>query len=171
MGNNRSSDIVPITRSPHAHIGFQAFDIDFRSIVKKFNDILRFLTDSIDPQNRKVWYASELKSHNSSFSHQAGEVPIVSSNFLRSLFLAALFSFFAPMLLMSGSLASTWLLTCIPGLKSIGQIPTNMLLDFLDTFGSGSPFQGMLTICLVSGFVGALFDIYAFYSFRTQKGN
>ena len=54
MGNNRSSDIGLITRSPHAHIRLQAFNIDFRSIVKKFNDILRFLTDSIDPQNRKV---------------------------------------------------------------------------------------------------------------------
>jgi hypothetical protein len=82
-----------------------------------------------------------------------------------------LFSFAAPILLVSGSLAGTWLLTCIPGLESIGQIPTNILLDFLDTFGGGCPFQGLLTICFVCGFVGALFDTYAFYSFRTQKGN
>ena len=93
------------------------------------------------------------------------------SNFLRSLFLAVLLSFLAPMLLMSGSLASTWLLTCIPGFGAIGQIPTNMLLAFLDTFGGGCAVQGMLTIGLVCGFVGALFDIYAFYSLRTQKGN
>jgi hypothetical protein len=46
-----------------------------------------------------------------------------------------------------------------------------MLLAFLDTFGGGCALQGMLTIGLVCGFVGALFDIYAFYSFRTQKGN
>jgi hypothetical protein len=95
----------------------------------------------------------------------------VSSNFLRSLSLAVLLSFFAPMLLVSGSLASTWLLTCIPGFGAIGQIPTNMLLAFLDTFGGGCALQGMLTIGLVCGFVGALFDIYAFYSFRLQKGN
>jgi hypothetical protein len=95
----------------------------------------------------------------------------VSLNFLRSLSLTVLLSFFAPMLLMSGSLASTWLLTCIPGLNSIGQIPTNMLLTFLDTFGGGCAVQGMLTIGLVCGFVGALFDIYVFYSFRTQKGS
>jgi hypothetical protein len=95
----------------------------------------------------------------------------VSLNFLRSLSLTVLLSFFAPMLLMSGSLASTWLLTCIPGLNSIGQIPTNMLLTFLDTFGGGCAVQGMLTIGLVCGFVGALFDTYVFYSFRTQKGN
>ena len=73
------------------------------------------------------------------------------------------------MILMSGSLASTWLLTCIPGFESIGQIPTDMLLEFLDTFGGGCPIQGMLTIGLVCGFVGALFDTYAFYSFRTEK--
>ncbi len=95
----------------------------------------------------------------------------MSSNFLRSLSLTVLLSFFVPMLLMSGSLASTWLLTCIPGLNQLGQIPTNMLLAFLDTFGSGCALQGMLTIGLVCGFVGALFDIYVFYSFRTQKGN
>jgi hypothetical protein len=112
---------------------------------------------------------SEAPFQDSSFSHQAGEVPIVSLKFLRSLSLAVVLSFFAPMLVMSGSLASTWLLTCIPGFKLIGQIPTDMLLDFLDTFGSGCAIQGMLTIGLVCGFVGALFDIYAFYSLRTQK--
>jgi hypothetical protein len=95
----------------------------------------------------------------------------VSSNFLRSLSLAVLLSFCAPMLLMSGSLASTWLLTCIPGLGSMGQMPTMMLLAFLDTFGGGSAVQGMLTIGLACGFVGALFDIYAFYSLRMQKGS
>jgi hypothetical protein len=110
-----------------------------------------------------------LTSH-SSFGHQANEATIVS-NFLRSLFIAVGFSFVAPMLLMSGSLASTWLLTCIPGFGSIGQIPTNMLLNVLDTFGGGCAVQGMLTICVACGFVGALFDTYVFYSFRTQKGN
>lgn len=72
------------------------------------------------------------------------------------------------MLLMSGSLASSWLLTCIPGFGSIGQIPGDMLLDFLAAFGSGCAFQGMLTICIACGFVGALFDTYVFYSFRAR---
>ncbi len=90
---------------------------------------------------------------------------------LRSLSIAILFSFVAPMLLMSGSLASSLLLTRIPGIGSIGQIPANILLDFLDAFGSGCAFQGMLTICIACGFVGALFDLYVFYSFQTQRGN
>ncbi len=93
----------------------------------------------------------------------------MSSNFLRSLSLATVLSFFAPISIVAGSLTGTWLLTCIPGIGAIGQIATNMLLAFLDTFGGGCPFQGMLTIAIVCGFVGALFDIYAFYSFRTQK--
>jgi len=46
-----------------------------------------------------------------------------------------------------------------------------MLLAFFDTFGSGSAVQGMLTIGLVCGFVGALFDTYVFYSLKTPKGN
>ncbi len=95
----------------------------------------------------------------------------MSFKLLRSLSLAVVLSFFAPMLLMSGSLASTWLLTCIPGLGSIGQIPTDLLLNILGTFGGGCAIQGMLTIALVCGFVGALFDIYAFYNFRTLKGH
>ena len=95
----------------------------------------------------------------------------MSFELLRSLSLAVVLSFFAPMLLMSGSLASTWLLTCIPGLGSIGQIPTDLLLNVLGTFGGGCAIQGMLTIALVCGFVGALFDIYAFYNFRTLKGH
>ncbi|WP_295619024.1 hypothetical protein [Chamaesiphon sp. GL140_3_metabinner_50] len=93
----------------------------------------------------------------------------MSSNFLRSLSLATVLSFFAPISIVAGSLTGTWLLTCIPGIGTIGQIATNMLLDFLYTFGGGCPFQGMLTIAIVCGFVGALFDTYAFYSFRTQK--
>ena len=72
------------------------------------------------------------------------------------------------MLLVSGSLASTWLLACIPGFGPVGQIPTSMLLDFLDTFGGGCAMQGMLTICLACGFVGALYDTYAFFTFRTK---
>jgi hypothetical protein len=98
-------------------------------------------------------------------------VKIVPSNFLRSLSVAMLMSFFAPMLLVSGSLASTWLLAYIPGLASIGIPSQHALLSFLDTFGGGRASQGILTICLACGFVGALFDIYAFCNYRTQKGN
>jgi hypothetical protein len=94
----------------------------------------------------------------------------VSSNFLRSLALSALFSGIAPTIPISGFLASTWVLSCIPGLESIGQLTTQMLLAFLDTFGSGSAWQGMSVISLVCSFVGALFDIYTFYSFQS-KGN
>jgi hypothetical protein len=110
-------------------------------------------------------------SHHCSFGHQAGEVPIVSSNFLRSLALAALFSSIAPTIPISGFLIGTWLLSYIPGLEFIAQLIAHPLLAFLDTFGSGSPWQGMLTISLVCGFVGGLFDIYNFYSFQSSRGN
>jgi hypothetical protein len=95
----------------------------------------------------------------------------VSSNFLRSLAIAALFSSIAPTIPISGILVGTWLLSHIPGLEPIPQLATNMLLAFLDTFGSGSPWQGMLTISLACGFVGALFDTYNFYSFQSSRGN
>jgi hypothetical protein len=95
----------------------------------------------------------------------------VSSNFLRSLALAALFSSIAPTIPISGCLLGTWLLSYIPGLASVAQLTANTLLAFLDTFGSGSPWQGMLTISLVCGFVGTLFDLYNFYSFQSSRGN
>jgi hypothetical protein len=75
------------------------------------------------------------------------------------------------MLLFSTAWLSTWLFTHLPGLGSFGEMATNLLCQFLIAFGNGSPWQGMLVISLVCGFVGALFDTYAFYSFQSQRGN
>jgi hypothetical protein len=95
----------------------------------------------------------------------------MSAKFLNSLLLTISISFTAPMLLMSAVWVSTWLFTCLPGLGSLGEIAIDLLRQFLIVFGNGSPWQGMLVISLVCGFVGALFDTYAFYSFQTQRGN
>jgi nitrate/nitrite transporter NarK len=40
------------------------------------------------------------------------------------------------------------------------------ILHFLATFGTGSCLNGLLTIGLTCGFVGALFDIYVYYRYQ-----
>ena len=91
-------------------------------------------------------------------------------NFLRSLLLTSLLSFAAPILLIGG----IWVILCaiafLPGLESISQSQTEMLIQFLATFGSGQPRQGLWVIGLTCSLVGALFDIYAFYRYQTLRG-
>lgn len=95
----------------------------------------------------------------------------MSAKFLRSLSLTILISCTVPMLLMLVTWASIWAFTCVPGLGSLAESVINIISQFLVTFGDGSPWQGMVVISLVCGFVGGLFDTYAFYSFQVERGN
>jgi hypothetical protein len=84
------------------------------------------------------------------------------ASFLRSLLLASAFSFAAPILLVSGAIASLSLLSYIPSLRLISQMGLAQINSFLITFGSGQPLEGVLVIGTVCGLVGALFDTYVF---------
>ncbi len=55
------------------------------------------------------------------------------------------------------------ILTLLPGLQSLGEIMATQISQFLATFGSGTPLQGLFVICLTCSFVGALFDTYVYY--------
>lgn len=90
-------------------------------------------------------------------------------NFLRSLLLTIIFSFVAPILLLSGALVSLALISYIPGLQGIGQATLGQILQFLATFGSGNPFRGLVVIALTCSLVGALFDTYAFYRYQSLR--
>ncbi|MBD2388207.1 hypothetical protein [Cylindrospermum sp. FACHB-282] len=85
------------------------------------------------------------------------------TNFLRSLLLTIVFSFVAPMFLVGGLLLLLSLTGHIPGLQGATEEPLTQIMHFLATFGSGSSLQGLFVISLTCGFVGALFDIYAYY--------
>lgn len=87
-------------------------------------------------------------------------------NFLRSLLLTSVLSFVAPILLLGGVLVSLSLIGYIPGLEGSTQLITEQILQFLATFGSGNPFQGLVVIGLTCSLVGALFDTYAFYRYQ-----
>ncbi len=88
-------------------------------------------------------------------------------SFLRSLALTTLLSFIAPVLLMSALLAAICVIGYVPGLETIGNSCTTQLLGFLAVFGSGSSLEGIFVISLTCSLVGALFDTYAFYHYRS----
>ncbi|GAC1459093.1 MAG: hypothetical protein NVSMB70_03950 [Chamaesiphon sp.] len=68
-------------------------------------------------------------------------------------------------------LASVCLVGYIPGLEAIAQTSSTQILQFLATFGSGCPVQGVLVIGFTCSFVGALFDTYAFYRYQTLRSH
>ncbi|WP_016924857.1 hypothetical protein [Prochlorothrix hollandica] len=79
-----------------------------------------------------------------------------------SLLLTAFFSFLAPIFLLGG----LWIgLYCvgqiIPPLASFTHPALGHLHSFLEIFGNGQPWQGLLTMGSVGAIVGILFDTYA----------
>ncbi|MEH2310239.1 MAG: hypothetical protein V7K18_13830 [Nostoc sp.] len=84
-------------------------------------------------------------------------------NFLRSLLLTIIFSFVAPMLLVGGGLFLLSLIGHFPGLQELTEAIATEIMHFLATFGSGTPLRGLFVISLTWSFVGALFDMYAYY--------
>ncbi|CBN55383.1 hypothetical protein PN499_16950 [Kamptonema animale CS-326] len=82
-------------------------------------------------------------------------------NFLRSLLLASLFSFVAPLLLIGVGLSCFYLISHLPYLQEVGHFGAGQILKFLATFGNGSPVEGFLVIGITFSLVGVLFDTYA----------
>lgn len=85
------------------------------------------------------------------------------TSFLRSLLLTIIFSFVAPMIFVGVALLILSLLSLLPVLQALGDIIATQISEFLATFGSGTPLQGLFVICLTCSFVGALFDTYVYY--------
>jgi len=92
-------------------------------------------------------------------------------NFFRSLILASLLSFAAPIVLFGGVLASLSLLSYIPLVEAIAQFTQAQILQFLAVFGNGCPLEGILTIGFTFSIVGAMFDTYAFYRYQNLRRN
>ena len=90
-------------------------------------------------------------------------------NFIRSLLLTIIFSFVAPMFLVGGALLSGEMIGYIPGLQGMAEAIATQICQFLATFGSGTPLQGLFVISLTCSFVGGLFDTYAFYRYQNLR--
>lgn len=83
-------------------------------------------------------------------------------SYLRSLLLASLLSFLAPIALIGGTIALLLLLGIVPELMPFGQACAAQILSFLETFGNGSAWEGTIVIGCTCGVVGALFNTYIF---------
>lgn len=92
-------------------------------------------------------------------------------SFLRSVLLTIVLCFVAPILLFGGALIIISALGYIPGLQGSGQAIAQEILQFLATFGSRNPVQGLIVISLTCSLVGALFDSYAFYRYQSLRGD
>lgn len=87
-------------------------------------------------------------------------------NLLRSLLLTSIFSFLAPVLLISILLAGSAVISYTPYLETLGNTSLEQIANFLKIFGSGSIWRGLTVIGLVGSLVGILFDTYTFYRFQ-----
>ncbi|MBG1267805.1 hypothetical protein [Nostoc sp. WHI] len=93
----------------------------------------------------------------------------ILTNFLRSLLLTIIFSFAAPIFLVGGGLIFLSLIGHFPGLQKLTEAIAIQIIDFLATFGSGTPLRGLFVISLTCSFVGALFDRYAYYRYQILR--
>jgi hypothetical protein len=87
----------------------------------------------------------------------------IFTNFLRSLLLTVIFSFLVPMFLVGGFLLLLPVIGYLPGLQGITEAIARPIIHFLAIFGTHSPLRGLIVISLTFSFVGALFDVYAYY--------
>lgn len=91
------------------------------------------------------------------------------SNFFLSLFLAAVMSFAAPVMLIVGLLGFLSLTSYIPGLLEMSSQGTLYIADFLAVFGGGKPFQGVITLGITVSVAGILLDVSNFYRYQSLK--
>lgn len=91
--------------------------------------------------------------------------------FIRSLLLAVITSFLAPLALFGSIWLGLQLWGCLPVVGGWGLAANYHIVGFLTVFGNGSPILGMFTIAMVCAFVGALFDTYAFYHAQGQRNS
>lgn len=97
--------------------------------------------------------------------HQMSILP----SFRPTLALTIVFSFVAPIFLVSGLVVSFSVLGHIPGLAAISAAINQGIAQFLAAFGSGNSWSGIAIIGLACSFVGALFDTYTFYRYRKLR--
>jgi H+/gluconate symporter-like permease len=89
-------------------------------------------------------------------------------NLLRSILLASIFGFTAPVLTVGSIWGSLMLLSGVPSLAVLS--PLAMAIgSFLAVFGSGDAIWGLLVIGLVCSLVGVLFDTYTFYRHQNSR--
>jgi hypothetical protein len=130
-----------------------------------FNENLRFLKYRLLARDRAYCRKSPYPTPHTPHPLKIWSLVYMTifSNFLRSLVLTIIFSFLSPMLLIGCLLLLISFIGHIPSLQVMAEAVAIHIIQFLATFGSGVPLRGLFVISLTCGFVGVLFDIYAYY--------
>ena len=87
--------------------------------------------------------------------------PNIQPRFWTYLGLSLFFSFIAPAIMLGGLWIILIVITQIPWTNHLGGEALSIFTNFLATFGSGQPLEGMFVISSVAAIVGGLFDTYA----------
>jgi hypothetical protein len=95
------------------------------------------------------------------------EILELVSNLFISLFLAALMSFAAPVILIACIIVFFTMIGCVPGFLELSHQAQIYISEVLAIFGNGKPFQGIITLGITLSIVGVLFDILNFYRYQT----
>lgn len=80
------------------------------------------------------------------------------SRFLPSFFLTVLMSFLAPVVVCGLILTLCSALWVLPGMTSV--LAQRALTEFLEVFGSGNAWQGVLVIAAACSLVGGMFEAF-----------
>ncbi len=88
-----------------------------------------------------------------------------------SLLLTSIFSFLAPVLLLVLLLLTALGVSYLPASAAFGNASLDQIAHFLQIFGSGSGWRGVIVIGLVGSLVGVLFDTYSFYQSQHLRGH
>ena len=84
-------------------------------------------------------------------------------NLLQSMFLAALFGFLFPVLVLGGLWGALVVLGWLSGWAIVHQVGVEPMVQFLSVFGSGHAVRGLIVIGLACSAVGVLLDSYTLY--------
>jgi len=84
-------------------------------------------------------------------------------NLLQSIFLAGLFGFLLPVLVLGGIWSGLALLGWLSGWAIVHEVGVEPVIQFLNVFGNGSAVRGLLIIGMACSAVGILLDSYTLY--------
>ena len=78
-------------------------------------------------------------------------------------------SFAAPVMLIVGLLGLLTFTSYIPGLLEMSSQGMLHVANFLAVFGSGKPFQGVITLGITVSIAGILLDLLNFYRYQSLR--
>ncbi len=86
-----------------------------------------------------------------------------------SLVLTATISFTVPLAVTGFVFGTAFVVSLIPGLVALGHQAMDLIFEFLAVFGNGKPLGGIVTLGLVSTFVGLILDLSNTYRYQSMR--